>query len=170
MPKTRTVLALLGFLVTGLVLSPSAASAQLRRPAAELTPVVQQQVTQPGQTVTGALRIQLPEGIHVQSDEPREEYLIPTRLTFTLPEGVSVEEITYPPASDWFLEGQEDPLAVFETEFSIGWRLALAADVSPGAMVVPGRFTYQSCDDRLCYPPVTASVEWRVQVEAGRNP
>lgn len=76
-----------------------------------------------------------------------------------------MEEIRYPPASDWFLEGQEDPLAVFETTFAIDWRLTLAADVSPGELVVPGSFQYQSCDDRLCYPPVTAPVEWRMRVE-----
>jgi DsbC/DsbD-like thiol-disulfide interchange protein len=169
MSKTRTILVLLGFLVTGLALSTSPASAQLRRPTAELTPVVQQQTIQPGLAMTGELRIELPEGIHVQSNEPRDPYLIPTRLTFALPEGVMVEELTYPPAADWFLDGQEEPLAVFETEFTIEWRMALAADVSPGVMLVPGRFQYQSCDDRLCYPPVTADVEWRVQVDPAGN-
>jgi DsbC/DsbD-like thiol-disulfide interchange protein len=127
--------------------------------------VLQLEAIQAGQTVTGALRVELPEGIHVQSDAPREAYLIPTQLRFTLPEGVTVEEIRYPPATDWLIEGQEDPLAVFETEFSIDWRLALSEGISPGELVVPGSFQYQSCDDRLCYPPLTAAVEWRVRVE-----
>jgi DsbC/DsbD-like thiol-disulfide interchange protein len=169
MPNPRTVLALLGVLAGLVAPFASPAGAQLRRPSAELTPVVAQRVVQPGQTVTGELRVELPERIHVQSDAPREAYLIPTRLTFTPPEGVTVEEITYPPASDWFLEGQDEPLAVFETAFTVGWRLVLAADVSPGEMVVPGRFQYQSCDDRLCYPPVTADVEWRFRVERTRD-
>lgn len=167
--KPRIVLVLLATLVTGLGLSASPASAQLRRPSAELTSVVHQQSAQPGQAVTGALRVELPENIHVQSDAPREAYLIPTRLTLTLPEGLTVEAITYPPASDWFLVGQEEPLAVFESAFTVEWRLTLAEDVSPGEMVVPGRFQYQSCDDRLCYPPVSADVEWRLRIEQPRN-
>jgi hypothetical protein len=165
MPKTIHLL--LGLLAAGLSASP--AHAQLNRPSADLTPAMEQRTVLPGQRVAGELRVQLPEGIHVQSDAPREEYLIPTRLAFTLPVGVTVEEITYPPASDWYLRGQEEPLAVFESAFTIEWRLATHADVLPGELIVPGHFIYQSCDDRLCYPPVTADVEWRVRVEPPRN-
>ncbi len=165
MPKTRTVVVPLGFLVAGLGLSGVSTSAQFRRPTAELTPTVQQQAIQPGQTVTVELRVELPENIHVQSDEPRDPYVIPTLLTFTLPEGVTVEEITYPASTDFLLAGWEEPLAVFEHEFTIEVRLALAADVSPGQMVVPGRFLYQACDDTVCFPPATATVEWHVHVD-----
>ena len=158
-----------GLLACAVALSAEPADAQLRRPRAELTPVVQQRAVHAGETVTGELRVRLPEGIHVQSDNPREDYLIPTVLSFALPEGITVEEVAYPPASDWFLQGQEEPLAVFETEFTITWRLALAPDMSTGELILPGSFQYQSCDDRLCYPPVTAPVEWRLRVEGARN-
>ncbi len=167
MPKLRPIFAPLALLAVAVGAAP--AEAQFGRPSAELTPVVEQSAVQPGETLTGRLRVVLDEGIHVQSDAPREEYLIPTRLTFDPPEGVTVEEVTYPPASDWFLQGQDEPLAVFESEFAIEWRLAVGPDLAPGELVVPGNFQYQSCDDRLCYPPVTAPVEWRVRVEAPRQ-
>lgn len=163
-PKTRAGVGLLGFLVAGLALGGVPSSAQLRTPRAELTPAVQQQATPPGQTVAVQLRVELPEDIHVQSDNPREDYLIPTVLTFAPPSGVTVEGVEYPVATDWFLEGQEEPLAVFGDEFTIEARLALATNVSPGELVVPGLFQYQACDDRVCFPPATEAVEWRVQV------
>jgi len=169
MPKTHTFLALPGFLVAGLALSVSPTSAQFGQPKAELTPVVQRQAVQPGGTVTAELRVELPETNHVQSDEPRDPYLIPTRLTLTLPEGVTLEEMTYPEPTDFMLVGQEEPLAVFEHEFTIEARLVLAESVSPGEMVIPGRFQYQACDDRICFAPVTATVEWRVRVEPADN-
>jgi hypothetical protein len=169
MSKTRSVLALIGLPVVGIVLSVSAASAQFGQPKAELTPVIQRQAIQPGQTVTLELKVELPEANHVQSDEPRDPYLIPTRLTFTLPQGITVEAITYPESTDFLLVGQEEPLAVFEHEFTIEARLVLADDVSAGEMLVPGRFQYQACDDRLCFPPVNEAVEWRVQVEPTEN-
>jgi hypothetical protein len=130
-----------------------------------LTPTVEQQETRPGQTVTLVLGVELPENIHVQSDDPRDPFVIPTLLSFTLPEGVTVEEITYPESSDFLLEGWEEPLAVFENEFTIEVRLALDADVSPGELVVPGSFLYQACDDKVCFAPTTAAAEWRLQVE-----
>ena len=165
MPKTRTVVVPLGFLVSGLGLSGVSTSAQFRQPRAELTPTVEQQAIQPGQTMTLVLRVELPENIHVQSDQPRDPFVIPTLLAFTLPEGVTLQEITYPASTDFLLAGQEEPLAVFETEFTIEVQMALAADVSPGEMVVPGRFLYQACDDRVCFAPATAAVEWHVHVE-----
>ncbi len=164
MPKTRTVVVPLGFLVAGLGLSGVSTSAQFRQPIAELTPVVQQQAIQPGQTVKVELGVELPEDIHVQSDEPRDAFVIPTVLTFTLPEGVTVEEITYPASTDFLLAGWKEPLAVFEHEFTIEVRLALDADVSPGEMVVPGSFQYQACDDKVCFAPATEDVEWRMLV------
>ena len=166
MPKNRVVVAPLCFLVTSLSLSGVSASAQLRQPTAELTPAVEQRTTQPGQTVTLVLRVELPENIHVQSDEPRDRFVIPTLLTVTPPEGVALEEITYPEATDFLLEGQEEPLAVFGHEFTIDVRLALEEDLSPGEIVVPGSLLYQACDDRVCFVPATAAVEWHVDVES----
>jgi DsbC/DsbD-like thiol-disulfide interchange protein len=165
MPNTRTVVVPLGFLVAGLGLSGVSTSAQFREPTAELTPTVEQQAIQPGQTVTLVLRVELPENMHVQSDEPRDPFVIPTLLTVAVPEGVTVEEITYPESTDFLLTGQAEPLAVFEHEFTIAVRLALDADVSPGDIFVLGSLLYQACDDRVCFAPATAAVEWHLHVE-----
>ena len=165
MPATHTNIILFGFLVFALVLSDGAIKAQLIKPKAKLVPVVGQQAIQPGRTVSLELRVEFREGIHVQSDKPRDPLLIPTVLTFTLPEGGTVEEIIYPPATDFVLVGQKEPLAVFEHEFTIEGQIAVGADVSPGELVVPGVFRYQACDDTQCFPPATAAVEWHVHVE-----
>ena len=167
---SRTVVVPIGFLIAGFGLSVVPTSAQFRQPKAELTPVVRQQAIQPGLTLTVELRVELPEDIHVQSDNPRDPYVIPTVLTFTLPEGVTVEEITYPASTDFLLEGWEEPLAVFDHEFTIEVRLALDADVSPGEMVVPGSLLYQACDDKVCFAPANAAVEWLIPVEPAEHP
>ena len=110
-------------------------------------------------------RTSFPEqGTH---SEPRDPLLIPTVLSLTPPAGVTVEEISYPPATDFVQDGQAEPLAVFEHEFTIDVRLAVGADVSPGDVVVPGRLRYQACDDTVCCPPARADVEWRLQVVSG---
>ena len=170
LPKTRTVVVPLCFLVAGFGLSGVSASAQFYQPTAELTPTIEQRAIRPGQTVILVLRVELPENIHLQSDKPRDPYVIPTLLTFTLPEGITVEEIAYPESTDFLLEDWDEPLAVFEHEFTIEVRLVLDADFSPGEVVVPGSFLYQACDKRICFPPKTAAVEWRMDVEAALTP
>jgi len=114
--------------------------------------------------------VSLPEGLHTQSNKPRDETLIPTELTIDAPPGVTVKEIVWPPATDLNQAGAEKPLAVFEQTFAIGVELALAASVPDGVLVVPVRLHYQACDANLCYPPANADVQWTVPVVAAGKP
>jgi thiol:disulfide interchange protein len=138
--------------------------AQMRRPRATVTPIVEASAVHPGTTARVALQVALPENLHVQSDRPRDPTLIPTVLTIEPPSNVTLRGIAFPPAMDLEQEGQDEPLAVFENRFAIGAELDVAADAPLGPLVVPARLRYQACDDKLCYPPVTADVEWTLQV------
>ena len=138
--------------------------AQLRAPRAELTPVVETAPVRAGRPATIALKVKLPGEIHVQSDKPRDPALFPTALLLTPPAGVTVTRITYPPAKDFVQEGQPEPLAVFERSFTVTATLAIAPSVKPGDLVIPGRFDYQACDDKLCYRPVKTDVSWTLSV------
>jgi thiol:disulfide interchange protein len=138
--------------------------AQGVRPRAEVTPLVQGPA-RAGSEARVALKVALPEGLHTQSNRPREAAFIPTTLTITPPAGVTVEEIVWPPATDLAQAGATLPLAVFEREFLVGVRLAIGASVA-GDVVVPAKLRYQACDVNLCYPPVTADVSWPIHIVA----
>jgi thiol:disulfide interchange protein len=141
------------------------AAAQIQRPRADVVAIVQQPV-HAGDTARAALRVSLPEGLHTQSNKPRDETLIPTELTIDAPPGVTVKEIVWPPSTDLNQAGSEKPLAVFEQTFAIGVELALAASVPAGDLTVPVRLRYQACDANLCYPPANADVQWTIPVAA----
>jgi thiol:disulfide interchange protein len=147
-----------------LAATSATADAQLRRPRAELTPVVEASGAHPGSTVRIAVQAKLPDGLHVQSDKPRDPTFIPTVFTVEPPAGVSVQGIAYPPASELKQEGLDQPLDVFGSEFAIGAQLVVANTVAPGALVIPARLRYQACDDKVCYPPTTGTLEFTVQV------
>ena len=138
--------------------------AQLKAPRAELTPIVETPRVRAGGPATLTLKVALPPEIHVQSDKPRDPALFPTALVLTPPPGVTVTKIAYPPAVDFRQEGQPEPLAVFEKRFTVTATLALARSVPAGDLVVPGRFDYQACDDKLCYRPVKTDIRWTLTV------
>ena len=117
-----------------------------------------------------ALKVSLPEGLHTQSDQPRDPTLIPTVLTITAPAGVTVDEIVFPPATDLKQAGQDQLLAVFEQHFAIGVQLALAPEVPAGSLVVPARLRYQACNANICFPPSNADVEWTLRVVSAAPP
>lgn len=158
----RHAIALVALLVAGA--AASNLRAQLKAPRAELMPAVETARVRAGQPATIALKVALPAEIHVQSDKPRDPAFFPTALVLTPPAGVTVTKITYPPASDFRQEGQPEPLAVFEKSFTVTATLAVAPSVKPGELVVPGRFDYQACDDKLCYRPVKTDVKWTLTV------
>jgi thiol:disulfide interchange protein len=146
------------------LLIAAAATAQLVRPKAELTPVVESDAVSGGAPVRIALLVSLPEGLHTQSNKPRDANLIPTVLTVDAPAGISVREIVFPPSTDLKQAGQEQPLAVFEREFAIGVQLTVDGNVRPGAITLPGRLRYQACDANVCYAPATAETSWSLRV------
>ena len=117
-----------------------------------------------------ALKVTLPEGLHVNSNAPRDESLIATALAFDLPPGIDASEVVYPAASDLRQEASPIPLAVFERQFVVGASLRVGESVRPGMTRVRARFRYQACDDRMCYRPVTAGVEWTLRVVAPGTP
>jgi cytochrome c biogenesis protein CcdA len=139
--------------------------AQPRRPRADVQPLVERPA-HAGESVRVALRVSLPEGLHTQSNKPRDENLIPTELTIDAPSSVTVKEIVWPPATDLDQVGADKPLAVFEQTFPIGVELALAGSVPVGDLTVAARLRYQACDANLCYPPANADVTWAIPVVA----
>jgi len=158
----KEVIRILGVLCV-LCVSSAPLFAQLRRPRAEVTPLVEGAV-RPGASARVALKVTVPEGLHTQSNKPRDPNLIPTELAVDAPAGVTVEEIVWPPATDLKQEGQDQPLAVFEREFLVGVRLAIPSSAPVGVLRVPATLRYQACDDKLCYAPATAQTEWAINV------
>jgi len=130
------------FLVLALVVLACAAgqAQQPARPRADVTPLVEGSA-RAGAPVRVALKITLPEGLHTQSNTPRDPLLIPTTIAVDAPTGVTVDEIVWPPSIDLKQTGADQLLSVFEREALVGVVLSLPASAS-GEMTVPVKVRY----------------------------
>jgi len=146
------------------------AQAQIRRPRAEVTPITDGDGVHAGAPARVALQVSVPEGLHTQSNKPRDPTLIPTELSIDAPAGITIEELVFPPSTDLKQAGQDQPLAVFEREFAIGVRLAVAANLPAGVLVVPAHLRYQACDANLCYAPATVDTQWTLKIVPAAAP
>jgi len=72
-----------------------------------------------GQTATQTLDISLRSGFHVNSDKPKDEFLIPIKLTW-MSGPLAAKQITYPKPED--VKVGEDTLSVFTGKFTIARR------------------------------------------------
>jgi len=140
------------------------------RPEATIQPVLEADGVHAGSTARVALAVALPEGLHVQSDRPRDPSLIPTVLTIEAPAGVKVTNLVFPHPTDFNQEGQPQPLAVFERDFVVGAELEIAGSVAPGDLKIPAKLRYQACNDKVCFRPLTASTEWTLRVVPSGKP
>ena len=109
-------------------------------------------------------------GLHVNSNEPLEDFLIPTVLTLDPPDGITFNGVAWPTPVMLEQQGADQPLAVFEEEFAIGAAFDISSDLAPGLYTVPGRLRYQACDERMCYIPTTANFEFQFDVVASGTP
>jgi thioredoxin:protein disulfide reductase len=141
----------------------SAAHAQLRGIKADATPLVGSDGVHAGTDVRLALQVSLPQGFHVQSNKPRDPLLIATELTVEPPAGVAVAEVVFPTPVDLKQAGADQPLAVFEQNFSVGVRVAVAPGAT-GEIVVPARLRYQACNDTTCFAPTNLTTQWTLHV------
>ena len=108
-----------------------------------------------GKSTAVALHFRIRQGLHINSHDPKEEYLIPTVLSIPDSSGVHLESARYPPGTEFTLP--VDPstkLIVYTGEFAIQARIV----AQPGDHLVEAKLRYQACDDNACLPPKTITV------------
>ena len=165
--NARRTLWALGAVGAAALGAPHGAAAQPGRISMEIATVAEADVAHAGATHRVALDARLQPagtGLHVNSNEPLEDFLIPTVLTVEPPAGIAVESLAWPEAVMLEQQGADKPLAVYEEIFAIGVALAIDPDVAPGSYEVPLALRYQACDERMCYIPATERLAFEVRV------
>jgi DsbC/DsbD-like thiol-disulfide interchange protein len=129
------------------------------------------QVTTPHISVAGAktvaveLKFAIQPEMHINSNHPSTENLIPTKLTLDLPTDLSVVKTIYPAGKDFaFAFNPNEKLNVYSGEFPITLQVRPAHGASTGTFKVHGDLQYQACNDRACFPPKKLPVEFEVTV------
>ncbi len=133
-------------------------------------PLVERPAVHPGATLRAALRVPIPPGLHIQSNDPGDPTVIAATLTPDPPPGIAVTEVVFPPSRDLLLPGYPGPTKVFEGTILIGVTIRVDADHAPGPVTLPARFGYQACNDTTCFRPMTVDTGWTFDVTpAGRS-
>lgn len=112
--------------------------------------------------VAAPLRVEIEPGYHVNSDHPKDEFLIPLKLTWTSGP-LQAQSVSYPKPED--IKVGNEILSVFTGAFDLNTRFKVPADLTPGAAMMSGRLRYQACNNRMCFRPVTVDVKLPVEIE-----
>jgi hypothetical protein len=116
------------------------------------------------------LRFRVAPGFHINSNKPRSEFLIPTRLQLDPQPSLTPGSIAYPPGKDLaFAFSPKEKLNVYAGEFTLRAELRAPASTPAGSYKVQGVLRYQACNDRACFPPAKLPVEFEVTVRKPRG-
>lgn len=115
-----------------------------------------------GGTATATVTVSTLPGYHVNSDKPKDEFLIPFRLTWDA-SLIQTGAVAYPPAEQ--IQVGSDQLSVFTGTFAVKTEIRVPAKATAGPVFVTGRLHYQACNDRMCFRPETLDVKLSVLVE-----
>lgn len=108
-----------------------------------------------GKAAPVALHFRIKEGLHINSHEPKDEFLIPTVLSIPEPSAVRLESVEYPAGKEFTLPVEpKTKLLVYTGEFAIQARIVAQI----GDHMVEAKLRYQACDANACLPPKTITV------------
>ncbi|MBN2317733.1 MAG: protein-disulfide reductase DsbD [Acidobacteria bacterium] len=101
--------------------------------------------------VTVELDIRSP--YHINSNQPLEEYLIPTSLELDPVPDLEIGDILFPVAEIKNLEISDAPMALYEGIVKISVEVIPSAALAGRNVGLKGSVRYQACDDFTCLPP-----------------
>jgi cytochrome c biogenesis DsbD-like protein len=143
-----------------------------RVPSVTFAPVGKVQV-KPGGTTRLELDFRVGEEFHINSNKPKSELLIPTKLDVPASEmfqpgaAVGVDSLQYPRGEDVsfpFAPGEK--LSVYSGDFSITAVIRASPKAAPGNYPIGAELRFQACDRSACYPPRSIPVKFDVTVVA----
>lgn len=112
-----------------------------------------------------SLTFRVAHGFHVNSNAPKDEFLIPTALKMDLPTDIVLGKIEYPAGQDVsFPFSPDTKLNVYSGDFTINLMVHPLTSVIPGKYAMHGVLRYQACDNAQCFPPKTLPVSFDVKV------
>lgn len=114
------------------------------------------------------VKIDIEEPWHINSNEPLEDFLIGTEISFELVEGLTFGKIQFPkPVMKRFAFSDEE-MAVYEGTIYALSTITVSPDFRPDTVRISGYVYYQACDDQTCLPPAEIIIKSGIPVaEAG---
>lgn len=123
-----------------------------------------------GHPGTVELTFRVSRGFHINSNQPKQEYLKKTELRLDAPTDIVIGRITYPEGVDRsFPFAPNDKLNVYSGDFAVDVTVRPLKTVLPAKYAVHGFLKYQACDNAACYPPKQLPVSFEIKVVKDRS-
>ena len=123
-----------------------------------------------GHPGTVQLQFRIASGFHINSNQPKQEYLKKTELKLDAPTDIAIEKVIYPDGEDRsFPFAPDEKLNVYSGDFPIEVVVRPLKSVLPTKYAIHGNLHYQACDNAACYPPKQLPISFEIKVLKGAS-
>ena len=105
-----------------------------------------------GKLASGKIILIIPNDLHVNSNKPSDEFLIPTNVKFNS-SNVKVGKIIYPKAIFQKFNFSEKPLSVYEGQIIIKFTFLIPVNFKNKEVNIDAVVQYQACNQEVCFAP-----------------
>ena len=109
-----------------------------------------------------SLNVAIVPGFHINGDKPKDEFLIPLKLTWS-DGSLETKGIKYPAPEE--LQVGAEKLLVLTGSFQVTTQFKAADNAPAGATTVSGKLRYQACNNQMCFRPATAEISLPVLIQ-----
>ncbi len=114
-------------------------------------------------TIKIALQISIKDHYHINSYEVNDPSLIQTSVAVESKEFKLLNSF-FPEHKKLKFEFTENEINVYEGEIYAGLSLIASTPLDNGMYELPVSFSYQACDDKVCYPPKTINEIIKIEI------
>jgi len=104
------------------------------------------------------------DGYHVNAHKPSLDYLIPTEVRPSLPQGITLSSAIYPEGQMLRFPFSATLLRVYEGNVVFRLRLVAEENAPLGSQEIPMQLEYQACNDHACLPPVKIRITAHLEI------
>lgn len=117
-----------------------------------------------GGSSRGTIVMDIPGGLHVNSNRPNSEYAIATSIRVT-GAGAKIGGISYPRGKSRRFQFSEDAINVYEGRTIFNFNVNVPAKFKGDTVKVRAVVRYQACTDEVCYPPKNKEITLTARVK-----
>jgi DsbC/DsbD-like thiol-disulfide interchange protein len=124
-------------------------------------------IAAPGHRVTLTLDVTPGPRVHVYA--PGQDGYIPVDVTLAPSDDYKIATARYPAPATFVFAPLKETVKVYDQPFRIGQDVTLTLTRSMRqrgtareTLTIAGSLRYQACDDKVCFPPDTIPIEWKI--------
>lgn len=116
-----------------------------------------------GVATNASIELSIPVGLHVNSNKPSGEYMIPTTATVKA-DGIRVGALIFPAGEDKMFPFSPTPINVYDGKVVFRFKLTVPRSFKGKTVKLIARVNFQACSDEVCYQPESRTVETSLRV------